>query len=271
MGPSGGQDRIGVTLENVGSIPFVGLLSGITVFPQDRGESFDFQYPATLATDLLLIPFPSSLLPRAPVLVGVVLCSRSVSQPRLSAPSAQHVPDRHLVLLCISIISYSAFEIPMNIIAALLYSLLSRSHPPDRQMRCARRADFLFVRPVNLAVGMQSSTQIFLAFAATIFCVRPVSKLSASLRSSSSARACPASLSRGIHRHLLRLLVQRPRLLRHPRLDLDRDVDPMLRPREPLGPRLVRLFVFTIDFAQILTFNASRLANFAWVRTLLGC
>ncbi|KAJ6521845.1 hypothetical protein B0H19DRAFT_1348812 [Mycena capillaripes] len=36
LGPSGGQDRIGVVLQATSAIPFVGLISGIAVFPQDR-------------------------------------------------------------------------------------------------------------------------------------------------------------------------------------------------------------------------------------------
>ncbi|KAJ6548866.1 P-loop containing nucleoside triphosphate hydrolase protein [Mycena capillaripes] len=46
--PSGGQDRIGVVLQATSAIPFVGLISGIAVFPQDR-QLFRHEYHSSAA------------------------------------------------------------------------------------------------------------------------------------------------------------------------------------------------------------------------------
>ncbi|KAJ6548881.1 P-loop containing nucleoside triphosphate hydrolase protein [Mycena capillaripes] len=46
--PSGGQDRIGVVLQATSAIPFVGLISGIAVFPQDR-QLFMHEYHSSAA------------------------------------------------------------------------------------------------------------------------------------------------------------------------------------------------------------------------------
>ncbi|KAJ6501512.1 P-loop containing nucleoside triphosphate hydrolase protein [Mycena vitilis] len=48
FGPSGGQDRIGVILQATGAIPFVGLICGIAVFPQDR-QLFMHEYRSSAA------------------------------------------------------------------------------------------------------------------------------------------------------------------------------------------------------------------------------
>ncbi|KAJ6569618.1 P-loop containing nucleoside triphosphate hydrolase protein [Mycena capillaripes] len=48
FGPSGGQDRIGVILQGTSAIPFVGLISGIAVFPQDR-QLFMHEYHSSAA------------------------------------------------------------------------------------------------------------------------------------------------------------------------------------------------------------------------------
>ncbi|KAL7410573.1 P-loop containing nucleoside triphosphate hydrolase protein [Mrakia frigida] len=47
-GPAGAQDRIGVTLENANALPFVGLLNGIAIFPQDR-DLFFHEYSSSAA------------------------------------------------------------------------------------------------------------------------------------------------------------------------------------------------------------------------------
>ncbi|KAF7319864.1 ABC transporter domain-containing protein [Mycena kentingensis (nom. inval.)] len=65
FGPTAGQDRIGVNLQSTGAIPFVGLISGIAVFPQDR-QLFMHEYRSSaaystatlmLAYSLMEIPF----------------------------------------------------------------------------------------------------------------------------------------------------------------------------------------------------------------------
>ncbi|KAF7367373.1 Pleiotropic drug resistance proteins (PDR1-15), ABC superfamily [Mycena sanguinolenta] len=67
FGPTGGQDRIGVTLQSTGTIPFIGLISGIAVFPQDR-QLFMHEYRSSAAyscTTLILaytlIELPSQI------------------------------------------------------------------------------------------------------------------------------------------------------------------------------------------------------------------
>jgi hypothetical protein len=39
-GPSGAQDRIGITIQSTGSIAFVGLLNAMAIFPADRNLYF---------------------------------------------------------------------------------------------------------------------------------------------------------------------------------------------------------------------------------------
>jgi len=65
FGPTGGQDRIGLNLQSTSAIPFVGLISGIAVFPQDR-QLFMHEYRSSaayscttliLAYSLMEIPF----------------------------------------------------------------------------------------------------------------------------------------------------------------------------------------------------------------------
>ncbi|KAJ7456457.1 P-loop containing nucleoside triphosphate hydrolase protein [Mycena latifolia] len=65
FGPTGGQDRIGVNLQSTSALPFVGLISGIAVFPQDR-QLFMHEYRSSaayscttliLAYSLMEIPF----------------------------------------------------------------------------------------------------------------------------------------------------------------------------------------------------------------------
>ncbi|KAJ7171842.1 P-loop containing nucleoside triphosphate hydrolase protein [Mycena crocata] len=65
FGPSGGQDRIGVVLQSTSAMPFVGLISGIAIFPQDR-QLFMHEYHSSaayscttliLAYSLMEIPF----------------------------------------------------------------------------------------------------------------------------------------------------------------------------------------------------------------------
>ncbi|KAF8213711.1 P-loop containing nucleoside triphosphate hydrolase protein [Mycena galopus ATCC 62051] len=48
FGPTGGQDRIGVNLQSTGAIPFIGLICGIAVFPQDR-QLFMHEYRSSAA------------------------------------------------------------------------------------------------------------------------------------------------------------------------------------------------------------------------------
>ncbi|KAJ7785733.1 P-loop containing nucleoside triphosphate hydrolase protein [Mycena metata] len=65
FGPTGGQDRIGLNLQSTSALPFVGLISGIAVFPQDR-QLFMHEYRSSaayscttliLAYSLMEIPF----------------------------------------------------------------------------------------------------------------------------------------------------------------------------------------------------------------------
>ncbi|KAJ7630445.1 P-loop containing nucleoside triphosphate hydrolase protein [Roridomyces roridus] len=65
FGPTAGQDRIGLNLQSTSAIPFVGLISGIAVFPQDR-QLFMHEYRTSaaystttfiLAYSLMEIPF----------------------------------------------------------------------------------------------------------------------------------------------------------------------------------------------------------------------
>ncbi|KAJ6626947.1 P-loop containing nucleoside triphosphate hydrolase protein [Mycena sp. CBHHK59/15] len=65
FGPTGGQDRIGVNLQSTSPLPFVGLISGIAIFPQDR-QLFMHEYHSSaayscatliLAYSLMEIPF----------------------------------------------------------------------------------------------------------------------------------------------------------------------------------------------------------------------
>ncbi|KAK7064707.1 pleiotropic drug resistance protein, ABC superfamily [Favolaschia claudopus] len=67
FGPSAGQDRIGLNLQSTGAIPFVGLICGIAVFPQDR-QIFMHEYRSSAAyscTTLILaytlIELPSQI------------------------------------------------------------------------------------------------------------------------------------------------------------------------------------------------------------------
>ncbi|KAJ7356761.1 P-loop containing nucleoside triphosphate hydrolase protein [Mycena albidolilacea] len=48
FGPTGGQDRIGVNLQSTGAMPFIGLICGIAVFPQDR-QLFMHEYRSSAA------------------------------------------------------------------------------------------------------------------------------------------------------------------------------------------------------------------------------
>ncbi|KAJ7748491.1 P-loop containing nucleoside triphosphate hydrolase protein, partial [Mycena maculata] len=48
FGPTGGQDRIGLNLQSTAALPFVGLISGIAVFPQDR-QLFMHEYRSSAA------------------------------------------------------------------------------------------------------------------------------------------------------------------------------------------------------------------------------
>ncbi|KAF7367371.1 ABC transporter protein [Mycena sanguinolenta] len=77
FGPTGGQDRIGVNLQSTGAIPFIGLISGIAVFPQDR-QLFMHEYRSSAAyscTTLILaytlIELPSQIF--AAMLYGVFM------------------------------------------------------------------------------------------------------------------------------------------------------------------------------------------------------
>ncbi|KAJ7275585.1 P-loop containing nucleoside triphosphate hydrolase protein [Mycena haematopus] len=67
FGATGGQDRIGVNLQSTGAIPFIGLICGIAVFPQDR-QLFMHEYRssaayscATLILAYTLIELPSQI------------------------------------------------------------------------------------------------------------------------------------------------------------------------------------------------------------------
>ncbi|KAF7306405.1 Pleiotropic drug resistance proteins (PDR1-15), ABC superfamily [Mycena indigotica] len=65
FGPTAGQDRIGVVLQSTSAIPFVGLIGGIAIFPQDR-QLFMHEYRSSaaysvttmiLAYSLMEVPF----------------------------------------------------------------------------------------------------------------------------------------------------------------------------------------------------------------------
>nr|GAT46076.1 ABC transporter protein [Mycena chlorophos] len=65
FGPTGGQDRIGLDLQSTSAMPFVGLIGGIAIFPQDR-QLFMHEYRSSaaysvttmiLAYTLMEVPF----------------------------------------------------------------------------------------------------------------------------------------------------------------------------------------------------------------------
>ncbi|CDZ97680.1 Pleiotropic drug resistance proteins (PDR1-15), ABC superfamily [Phaffia rhodozyma] len=55
---SGAQDRIGITAENVNAMPFVGLLNGIAIFPQDRNLFFhEYRSSATYSAFTFIVAY----------------------------------------------------------------------------------------------------------------------------------------------------------------------------------------------------------------------
>ncbi|CAK5273389.1 unnamed protein product, partial [Mycena citricolor] len=58
FGPTGGQDRIGVNLQSTSALPFIGLINGIAIFPQDR-QLFMHEYrsPAAYSVTTLILSY----------------------------------------------------------------------------------------------------------------------------------------------------------------------------------------------------------------------